>query len=1165
MKNLTPRTASYSLLISYGLILILLTNAALLVSAHEMFSAGSFRLATPVAVDALAGDLDVTFGVDGTVQTDFGNNLNDSAQGAAVQPDGKVITVGYVTTPANGKDFAITRLNTNGTPDTGFNGNGKLSFNFNSAARDDIAKAVAVQSDGKIIVAGYADVLGFGNFDVAVARLNANGTLDATFGSSGKVTTNLPNNRADYGNAVALQADGKIVVAGYSNQPTTGEDFVVVRYNANGTLDTSFNSTGIVITDILTNRADRAHGLALQTDGKIIAAGYTNDPSFANNFVVVRYDTNGALDTTFNGTGKVNTDLNLNSMDVGNAVTLQSDGKIVVAGESSADFGVVRYNPDGSLDVGFGGGDGMVTTNFGTNATDIGRGVIVHNDGKITVAGRSRTELACAQYNTDGTLVNSFGRNGLLIQNAGNNQLSGFGGYWGIALQSDGKFVAAGDGWRDVSANDFTVSRINANGTFDFTFNGGDGIASTDFAGRYDEATDIAVQPDGKIIAAGRATDATGANQVALARYNVNGTLDTSFDADGLVTTDLAQYSSEDTQALALQPDGKMIVAGSAKNPTTLLNDAYLIRYNANGSLDSSFGTGGIVITLGNQVAEGNVWLYPYDIVLQPNGKIVVAGLADYISVYGDGYVARYNANGSLDATFLTNVPNHTVNGSVVVNFANNYNVLNAVALQSDGKIVVAGWTNEASPDLTVARLNTNGALDTSFDGDGKLTTDFGNNTGDFAYDVDIQPDGKIVAVGRTNINQTDMAAARYNPNGSLDTTFGGGDGKINIDFGTFGDTCTAVAFQPDGKIILGGVSEPERFLNGYTVVKLTPSGAFDTSFGGGTGRAITTLGEGVGTGLGMVVNDMVLQPNGRVLLAGTCAFNSTDRDFTLVRYENSNISRARFDFDGDGKSDTSVFRPSSGLWYLLQSQAGFSGVPFGVSGDAITPADYDGDGRTDVAVFRPSNGYWYLQRSTSGFTAVQFGASGDLPRPGDYDGDGKADICIFRPSNGTWYFLNSSDGQFVYAQFGQSGDAPVIADFDGDRKSDLALYRPSSGSWYWLNSSNGQLNAVQFGASADIPVVGDYDGDGKSDLGVFRPSNGTWYLQESIVGFVGVLFGQNGDFPVADDYDGDGKTDVAVYRPATGDWYIQRSQAGFTSVQFGGNADKPIPSAFLP
>jgi hypothetical protein len=265
-----------------------------------------------------------------------------------------------------------------------------------------------------------------------------------------------------------------------------------------------------------------------------------------------------------------------------------------------------------------------------------------------------------------------------------------------------------------------------------------------------------------------------------------------------------------------------------------------------------------------------------------------------------------------------------------------------------------------------------------------------------------------------------------------------------------------------------------------------------------------------------------------------------------------------RFDFDGDGKADVSVFRPTTGAWYLNQSQNGFTGVSFGLNGDKIVPADYDGDGKTDLAVYR--SGTWYMQRSTTGFTGVSFGAAADIPVPADISGDGLAELVVFRPSDGGWYVYNLANNQFTAALFGQTGDVPVPADYDGDAKADIAVYR--NGTWY-INRSQLGFTAISFGETMDKPVPADYDADGKTDLAVFRPTTGAWYLLRSQLGFTGVSFGLSTDMPSPADYDGDRKADIAVFRNGT--WYIQRSTQGFTGVAFGEATDKPVPNAFVP
>jgi uncharacterized delta-60 repeat protein len=384
------------------------------------------------------------------------------------------------------------------------------------------------------------------------------GDLDTTFDGDGRVTTDFSGD-FDQADGVAIQSDGKIVAAGQAIG-LTGNDFALARYNTNGSLDTTFDGDGLVTTDIGGGN-DQAFALAIQADGKTVAAGFTSVDG-QTDFAVARYNTNGSLDTTFDLDGLVTTDF-ASGGDEARAVAIQADGKIVVAGLStvgSLDFGLARYNMDGSLDTGF-DADGKATTNFAGNDDDA-QSVAIQADGKIVAAGTvavsGTNDFGLARYNSNGSLDTSFDGDGLVTLDFDTNTDEGR----AVAIQADGKIVAAGLAVLSGGNAEFGVARYNSGGSLDSTFDG-DGVVTTDF-GNFDRVDAVAIQGNGKIVAAGHAV-VSGTVDFALVRYNSNGSLDTTFNVDGRVTTDFTGMD-EVIFGVAIQANKRIVAAGRVNN-----------------------------------------------------------------------------------------------------------------------------------------------------------------------------------------------------------------------------------------------------------------------------------------------------------------------------------------------------------------------------------------------------------------------------------------------------------------------------------------------------------------------------------------------------------------------------------------------------------------------
>ena len=804
------------------------------------------------------GGLDDTFGTNGKVTTNITPSYSDNGKQVLIQKNGKIIVAGYAYNGlGESLNFNMVRYNTDGSLDQTFGFGGKIRTDFNV---QDVAQPIAIQNDGKILVVGLTSNNGGALSQFAISRYDTSGILDKNFGNNGMVTINFGIITFN-ANCIIVQKDGKIVLGGsaWDGFNINGFDFGLARFDSNGKVDSTFNNDGIVYSNF---QSGLIKAIAIQDDGKIVATGSIFSGS---NHGVARYESNGSLDSTFGSNGVAFPDF-VNGFN-SNSIGIQN-GKIIVAGTTSGngnDFAVARFNSNGSKDLNF-GSNGKMITDY-DNSNDNGNSMVIQKDGKIVVAGFSLfstvSDFSIARYDSNGTLLdNTFGTNGLNKAGFINSEA------FSVALQPDGNggenLIMAGTVYLTETGGDFGVVKFTPNGSLDNSF-GIEGKVTTDLGDAADVANSAVIQDDGKILVAGYTSGSTYTN-VAIARYNTDGSLDTSFDKDGRVITNLSVKSS--AASIAMLPGNKIVVAGNY-GTDEMNNDFLICEYNPDGSPDAAFqNNGSLTIDLSGKDDFANA------VAVQSNGKILVAGSTTGISG-SDFALVRINTDGNLDMSFNNNT------GKTSTDFGSSDDMGSSVVIQSDGKIIVAGSSsNGINYDFAMVRYNSDGTIDKNFGSQGKVKTDI-QNSEDFESSEIIQPDGKIILVGYSSImgGSYNLSMARYNSNGIIDNSFGT-NGKVITNLGTSYGYSNSSVLQTDGKIDVLWNSFNGNDVD-FTIVRYNSNGSLDKTFGT---NGVATIDFGNSNDVGSAIS---LQKDGKIIAAGS-AGNSYTSNFAILRYNST-------------------------------------------------------------------------------------------------------------------------------------------------------------------------------------------------------------------------------------------------------------------------------------
>ncbi len=940
---------------------------------------------------AAPGDLDTTLAGKGWLTTGLGSlkDGNNYAYAVIEQADGKIVTAGSDTNSAN-DDFSLTRYNTNGSLDTSFGVGGRAKTAIGTGK--DAAYSLIQQPDGKLVAAGLTSATTDNDF--AIARYNTNGSLDTSFGSNGIVVTRMSTGD-DKISTVILEPDGKLVVTGTQDENGAAK-FAIARYNSDGTLDSSFNGTGTNATT-LSAFATTANAITRQSDGKFVVAGTTANGN-DNDIAIARYNSDGTLDTSFNGTGKYITNVGYVTLTANGpaSVTISQAAPAVI---SWAAHGItadtpVTFTTTGTLPSGLltnttyyvktvlttgtftvsatVGGAAIATTTAGTGThtatayrtvagDDASYGVVQQSDGKLVVAGLTTSttgvDTLLLRLNSDGSIDTTFGASGF----AKTALTTKTDAAYSLGITASGSLITGGI-YNNGTNNDFVIARFNSNGALDTTFNT-TGFINAAISTSNDFGYSLAQQTDGKLLLAGSAKNTN--DDAAVLRINSTGTLDTTFNSSGKVTTTGGTQESFAT-SMQQQRDQKLVVAGYAYTGGTTPYDFAVARYNADGSADTSFnGSGQQTISFGSvndfatavavqtgdkataavTINTANPAVVTWEFNGLPLNSPVVFTTSGALP---DGLVAGTTYYLKTILTSKTFTVSATPGGTAIATTASGSGVHTASAPNPNkDKIVVAGRTLVATSNsnVAIARLNSDGSPDTTFNGgSGKYFVAINGTYHDAFNDVIQLRSGRLLAVGYVNsaaaASTSDFAAVRFTPLGAKDNTFAVG-GIATTAIGPAADVAWSVAEQPDGKMVVAGQSNNDSD-NDFAIVRYNADGSLDTNFGT-AGKRTTDLAAGTDD----IARKIVLQNDGKIVVAGDSTLN--DAAVGLVRYDSNGNLDSSFGASGIVRINPSgLDEKIYGLSLQGDGKIVVAGYTVGGSTNDMLIARFNSDGSAD-------------------------------------------------------------------------------------------------------------------------------------------------------------------------------------------------------------------------